>query len=342
MTEAAHLHRDLLPGLGIGPQDPGALGGGLEQLVGLLHRQLVRGDVLGDRAGDAVVLDEGPVAPDPGHDGHVLKAADLDGADLPGIRLLLGLVDEGQQAGGSLARLLAPGALVEGAHVGDGIEITLGDGVQAALELGGELVVHQVIEVLLKQVGHREGGPRGDQGGAPLEHIAPALDGLDDGGVGARPADAPGLQLADDGGVGEAGGRLGAVALGLGALDGGLVPLGEIGEQALAGAALAVVASAVAVLGVLALDVGPAEALEGVGLARGPEPGGAVALRGDLGVQGHAHAGGVGHLAGEGAAHDQGVEPGLVIAELRPAGVGVFDHVAGGPDGLVGLLGPLR
>ena len=69
--------------------------------------------------------------------------------------------------------------------------------------------------MLFKQPDHGEGGPGGDQGGAFLADVAAVLDGLDDGGVGGRPADAAFFEFADERCFGVVRRRGGGVFLGL-------------------------------------------------------------------------------------------------------------------------------
>ena len=91
---------------------------------------------------------------------------------------------------------------------------TGGNGVQLVLHRGGEVIVHQLGEVVLQQAHHGEGDPRGHQRVATREHVAAVLDGLDDGGVRRRAADAQIFHLLHQAGFGIARRRVRRVAVG--------------------------------------------------------------------------------------------------------------------------------
>ena len=315
------MHGDLLAADRIGAQHPGPLGLLGDHLPGLVEGQLIRGHVIGQRAGGAPGFDVGPVAADAHIEGAALVLPQGDGADGAGIGLFLGGLDQRNQA-----LFLSP-TLVEALEVAQRGALALGDGVQARLQAGGEVVVHELPEVALHQVGHREGGPGGDQSGTALEGVAPGDDGLDDRGVGAGAADAAALQLLDQGGLAQPARGLGAVPLALQLVDGDGLALGDRREHPPRGLAVAALGGD---------HVGPAVARELNDLAGGPEE---RVL--DPGVHAHPLAGRVLHLAGDRALPDQLVEPGLVRAELPAALLDGAEAVAGGADGLVGLLGAL-
>ncbi len=74
-------------------------------------------------------------------------------------------------------------------------QLAAADGVQLVFHLGGELVVDQIGQVGLEQLGDGESDPSGHEHVASLEDVFSLLDRVDDRGVGAGPADALFFQL---------------------------------------------------------------------------------------------------------------------------------------------------
>ena len=99
-------------------------------------------------------------------------------------------------------------AEVELLEVGNRVLGAERDGVEVVLHARGEVEVDQIGEVLLQQLHHRERGEGRHQRVALLDHVLALLDGLDDRGVGRRPADAAGLELLDQRRLGVARRRL--------------------------------------------------------------------------------------------------------------------------------------
>ena len=111
-------------------------------------------------------------------------------------------------AGGALA-----GTEVEvGEPVAAGF-LAVGDAVKAVFHLGGELVVDQLGEVRLEQLGHGEGEPAGDQRTATLVYVTAIHDCGDNARVSGRATDLLGFQRLDQRGLGVAGRRLGFMAV---------------------------------------------------------------------------------------------------------------------------------
>ena len=162
------------------------VGGAGEELAGLVHGQLVGGEV-GRHVGALAlgVLQVGAVAPHPQGD----ALADLDGVDGAGVDLAevvhQPLEPLGAQRGGrglELARggLLGAGPtlpVVEAPQPGDPVLLAGGDPVQVALHGGGEVVVDELGEVLLQQPGDGEGEPGRHQGLAAVVDVAAVGDG---------------------------------------------------------------------------------------------------------------------------------------------------------------------
>ncbi len=203
-----------------------------------------------------------------------------------------------------------------------------------------QLSFHPTGEAHVENVGknpHQKPGYGVAQGGGTEPgllhlHVSPVLDGGNDLGVGGGPADAQPLQLFHQAGLAEAGWRLGEVLVRLESLEVALIPLLQRREG------LQVVQSPVVPgLGGLLVETGEAGKLHHG--ARGPEE--IAAARGP--IQGEVHSGRViyrrGHLAGHESKPDELVEVPLVRLQVLPGLIRVKRGV-GGPDGLVGLLGP--
>ncbi len=91
------------------------------------------------------------------------------------------------------------------------LQAPLGDAIELVFHLGGELVVHQLDEVLNQTVGDNLTHLLGEETATIDPHIPTIDDGGDDGGVGRRTTDAAFFQLAHQRRFGEACGRLGEV-----------------------------------------------------------------------------------------------------------------------------------
>ena len=209
-------------------------------------------------------------------------------------------------------------------------------------------------EVALQQVDHGERGPRRHERLALPPHVAAVLDRLHDRRVRRRSADAQLLQPPDQRRLGVARGRLRGVAVGLDLGAGQALALGDGGQDA-----LAVVEVGLGV--VRPLDVDPQVPGERDGPTRrrplgGDRPGAVHADGGGLGQRGalqrgdrhrrldadrHRVAAGVGHLRGERPLPDELVEPQVGASQLAAELLGGAPALAGGTDGLVGLLGVL-
>ncbi|MCY1229099.1 hypothetical protein D9M72_414540 [compost metagenome] len=219
--------------------------------------------------------------------------------------------------------MLEPG----GAH-----GLAVGDLVQVAFHVCGELVVHVVMEVLLEQPDHREGDPARDQRGTLLTHVAAVLDGGNGGRIGGRASDALLFQLGCQGSFRVARRRRGLMADGddLRGREG--VILGHVGEAA---GFLGVIVPAAFVLAFL---IGGEEAGEGDDGTGRRELGVAAVRSHRTEADGGRGALGVAHLGGNGALPDELVEPEFVTRELLSHLRRGAEGVAGGADGLVGFL----
>ena len=195
--------------------------------------------------------------------------------------------------------------------------------VQPLLHLGGEGIVHNVVELVFHQPGDHLPQRGGTKGLALLDHILPIQDGGDGGSVGGGPADALLLQGPDQGRHRVAGGGLGKVLVLLQppAVQG--LPLLQVRQ----GGGLLLL---VLVLPLL-IDGGEAGELQ-AGVA-GPENISAV-----LHVDRQAVIDGVCHLAGEEPAPNQLVQLVLLARQVLLDLVRDQGDIRGA-DGLVGVLG---
>ena len=205
-----------------------------------------------------------------------------------------------------------------------------GDPVEVLLEVGGEVVVDVAAEVVGEEGDDQPALVLGVEAVLVLADVVALLDGRDDRGVGRGPADAELLHALDQRRLGVARRRLGEVLLGgHGALLGRLA----VHDQRQPGVLVAV---AVELDVVAALEIDLEEAVEGHDLAGGAQGHGAVGAgdidRGALEARGF-------HLAGDRALPDQVVEPALVGLEPGEL-VRRLGHV-GRADALVGFLGVL-
>ena len=340
------------------------VGGAGEELTGLVHGQLIGGDV-GRHVGALAlaVLQVGSVAPHSQGD----ALADLDGVDGASIDLAevvhQALESLGPQRGGRVelaggrSGLLNGGAggslpVVEAPQPGDPILLTGSDPVQVALHGGGEVVVDELGEVLLQQPGDGEGEPGRHQGLAAVVDVAAVGDRGHGGRVGRGAADLALLKGLDQGGLGVARRRRRLVTRGLSGQRGQLLAGDHRGQPHVLGVLSGGAGVLLVALGVAALLVGGQEAAEGDHGARrrqtgGREGGARVARlagrRSQRHLDGHGggRADGVGHLGGHGPLPDELVEAELGTGQLTgDLGRGA-EVIAGGADRLVGLLGAL-
>ena len=340
------------------------VGGAGEELAGLVHGQLVGGEVGRDVGALALgVLQVGAVATHPQGD----ALADLNGVDGAGVDLAevvhQALEPLGAQRGGRgleltrgvLGGLLGAGAalpVVEAPQPGDPVLLAGGDPVQVALHGGGEVVVDELGEVLLQQPGDGEGEPGRHQGLAAVVDVAAVGDGGHGGRVGRGAADLALLEGLDQGGLGVARRRRGLVAGGLGVQGGQLLAGDHRGQAHVLGVLGGGAGVVLVALGVAPLLVGGQEAAEGDDGARRRQAGRGEGGAGVARLAGHrrqrhldghrgGRADGVGHLGGHGPLPDELVEAELGAGELAgDLGRGA-EVVAGGADRLVGLLGAL-
>ena len=209
---------------------------------------------------------------------------------------------------------------------------TGGNLVQLVFHGRGEVIVHQLGEVLLQQSHDGKGNPRGHQRIAARDHIAAVLDGLDNGCVGGRAADAQVLHFLNQAGLGIARRRVGGVALGgdfLGVEGAALFQMRQVGLALLV------------TLGVVRA-IGLQEPREGNGAAGGGEFHVVAAIiRGGGAGHGDLHGGslGIGHLGGDGALPNQVIELKLLRIQLTGKLARGGEGLASRADGLVGFLG---
>ena len=188
--------------------------------------------------------------------------------------------------------------------------LATGDLVEVVLHLGGEVVLHELAEVVFEQLDDAEGLPVRHECLAALAHIA-AENGVDDRREGRRSADPLLFKRLDEGCFSEAGAWGGRVTLGLelGQLHGcANLECGKLHIGGLVG---------VAALFVLALFIRGEEPREGDNGAGGSEVDGLAIC---FGAQRHGRGLdlGVSHLAGDGALPNQVVEARL--ATMQRAG----------------------
>ena len=209
---------------------------------------------------------------------------------------------------------------------------TGGNLIQLVFHGRGEVIVHQLGEVLLQQSHDGKGNPRWHQRIAARDHIAAVLDGLDNGRIRGRAADTQVLHFLDQAGLGIARRRVGGVALGgdlLGVQGATLFQMWQVGLALLV------------TLGVICA-VGLQEAGEGNGAAGGGEFHIVAAIiRGSRAGHGDLHGGslGIGHLGGDGALPNQVIELKLLRIQLTGKLARGGEGLASRADGLVGFLG---
>ncbi len=206
--------------------------------------------------------------------------------------------------------------------------LTAGHGIQLVFELGGEVVVHVLGEVVGEKLVHHPAHVRGIEALLLQLHVFAVLESGDDAGIGGGPADAMLFQGFYQAGLAVAWRRLGKVLFGTDGQQVHLLAFLEEGQHLL-----------VAVLGllvVLAFLVHGHEAGVDDGGAVGAEQ---VAFAGGQ-VRRHGVQGGMHHLAGQGALPDQVVEPGLFLAQVLGEILRVIKD-GSRADGLVGFLGVL-
>ena len=311
-----------------------------QQLLGSLDGEFVGGKGVVDVGPVALgVLDVGAIATHPDDDG----VSDREGADGPGVdvpelgdELVQSLVALGRRRDVTVVGLGL--AEVEGREHRDAVSVAARNLIEGLLHVGGELVVDEIGEVFLEQPGDGEGQPGRNEGRSLLEDVVTAGNGADDRGVGRRTADLQLLEFRHQTGLGVAGRRTCVVTVGRHLARIQVLALRELGQ-----ALLGVVGGSL----VDRLDVGAQEAVEGDGTTGCREGGSPDVTVGnaDRGGRGGADrhreslALGVSHLGGQGSHPDELVELELVAGQ---AGLGRGAEVlAGGTDGLVGLLGVL-
>ena len=324
----ARLGQHLAARGGIGAEHPLASGPG-QQFQRPLDGHLVGFDVVG-HAGDVVApLHAGAVAPHPDLHAHPVGVhPQRDRIDRAG-------VDVAEAARHLLleSRIVAA-AEVEPAEPRNGLLGADGDPVEVVLHLGGERVVHQLGEVPLQQVHHREGHERRHQRRPLAAHVAPVGDGSHDRRVRGRPSHAELLETADQRGLRVAGRRLGAVA---GRVHGEAADRVSLHHRRQP--RLAVGVGRVARVGALGVHLPEAHPGDDGAARRELAVGAALGAGADPQLHGLADA--VVHLARQRPLPHQFVEPGLVPGDLPGHRLGIGEGVARGPDGLVGLLGVL-
>src|SRR5262249_53580826 len=109
------------------------------------------------------------------------------------------------------AKTLLPVPEIKTFEIWDRLRFSARDRVELVFHLRGEIHVHQLGEESLEQVHHREGNKAGHQSRAALPGVIPALDRIENAGIGAGAADAARFQLLDQARFGEARGRLRAM-----------------------------------------------------------------------------------------------------------------------------------
>ena len=166
-----------------------------EKGFGQFEAELVRGDLVAEvgplRRRLAILTDDRPlqirtVLADADVDRAALLVVEqLDGVDFSGVDAFKVDADELLQATGPRDRMrdTVLATEIEVVQPVGAVLVTGGDLVEFILHSGGEVVIDQAAEVLLKQAGHRKSHPRGDQCAALLVDVTPVLDGLDDRGI---------------------------------------------------------------------------------------------------------------------------------------------------------------
>ena len=203
----------------------------------------------------------------------------------------------------------------------------MGDLVELVLHGGGEVVVHERVEVVLHQPDDRKRHPRGHQSVAAGDHVAAVLDGLDNRGVRRRSPNAEVFHLFNEAGFVVARRRVGGVAIGGDLHRGQDVALAQLRQVRLV---------------VLGVGVGAQPARERDRAAGSGEldllPRSSLTRHRDL----HRGAAGVLHLGGDGALPDQLVELELLGVERVGQLAGRGKALACGANRLVRLLGVFR
>ena len=343
-AEASGPHDDVEAACRIGAQHP--FGGRSEQLECAFDGELVGREVVGQRPGGVAAPQVRPEASHPRHHRFAFAVGtDGDAVDLGRVDIGQPVVgDEVAQAAGGLGRGGAVIAEIERRQPRLGVALAARDLVEVLFHAGRQRVVDQVIEVPLHQAHGGERGERRHQRRALLPHVPACLDGLDDAGVGAGPADAQLLEPPHQRRLGEPGRRARAVLGRFQRHRRCCIARVEVGQDALG-----------LLIGtgrrrcVDEPEAGTAHHGAGGGQLDAVAPGRRRALRqcrrqvagcraGQPDRDGLA--GCIDHLAGHGALPHEVVQPGGVAAEIGDAARS-GPAVAGGADGLVRLLGVL-
>ena len=336
-AEAPFLCDDHTPIGGVLPQFASGLRGG-EEFLGHLECDFVRGCGFGQVGalvfGLAVLLaddalDVGAVAADADDDGSafgvVEKFQRVRGARVDGFEVVLDHVLQAAAACEGLGHgFLGVGvAKVEAGEPLGAVLVAVGDFVEFVFHGGGEVVVHERVEVVFQQPDDGERHPGRHECVAADDDVAAVLDRLNDRRVGGRAADAEFFHLLHQRRFVVARRRVGGVAVGGDGLGGQFVALGQLRQAGFVG---------------LAVGVGAQPAGEGDGAAGCSE---LASLTG--GVGGDGDLGGVAacvfHLGGDGALPDQFVELELFGVQRARQLSGGGEAFAGGADRLVGFLG---
>ena len=201
----------------------------------------------------------------------------------------------------------------------------LGNAVQLVLQVCRELHINDILEILLQHIHHHKAKLRGLEMLVNALHVAPGLNGLNNGGIGAGAPDFLFLQGLDQGGIVVAGRRLCEVLLGQGLHQIQSIPFRQLRQDDI-----------LFLLGGICPGIDCREAGEFQAGACSPEAVAAACLNGNAhGIVHCRH-----HLAGNEPLPDQGVELQLVLAQI------LFHRLRSqlrlsGTDGLMCILGLL-
>ena len=313
-----------------------------EELEGLLDRELVGREVVGDRGGVVTALDVGPVAARSDHDRNVVGIEpDGDGIDRGGVDVVEPGGDHGLETGSggpwqyrcpvAVGRPFFAVAEVEPLEPRHGLGLTAGDGIEIVLHPGRERVVDEITEVLFEQSDHGEGHERRNEGRALLPHVAPILDRAHDRGIGGRPSDAQLLQSFHERGFGVARRGLRGMTISAQIFSAQTFPNGDCGKDH-----LAIFELGFRIVGTF--DVGAKKAREGDRLARRDELAVATVGRRRSEADLDRHSPRIVHLRGDRAHPDQLIEPQFVDVELAGERCRCAERLARRADRLMGLL----
>ena len=159
-----------------------------EQLLGQCRAELVGREVVGEARTLLAALEVRPVAADADDD---VRAGDRDRVHLAGVDALEVVGDERVEARVAVAEVEAP-------EPGDALLRAGCDAVEVVLQPGREVVVDELVEVPLQQLGDRERDERRDERRALLVDVAAVEDRPHDRGVRRGSADASLLERLDE------------------------------------------------------------------------------------------------------------------------------------------------